>query len=114
MTNLLDLTKFFPNWWYDSQCFQTGDDIFFGSDEVTSSLRKAREYCQSCPAVRDCLTHALTQPEEYGIWAGTSARSREQMRSSIDSGKHTLEHVIDRVLESGFKWRPHGWRTDTD
>lgn len=108
--SLMDLTKFFPSWWYDSQCFQQGDDIFFGTDDSASSLRKARAFCGECIAVVDCLTHALTQPEEYGIWAGTSARSREHMRSDIDSGDFTLEYVIKNVLENDFKWRPYGRR----
>jgi len=112
--NLLDLTKFFPSWWFDSQCFQTGEDVFFGTDEITSSLRKARKYCETCPAVVECLKHALTQPEEYGIWAGTSARSRENMRAAIDSGAYTINDVISNVLDNGFKWRPDGRRPRTD
>lgn len=101
----LDITKFFPSWWFDSKCFQKGDETFFGSEESPSSLREARKYCISCPVSRECLTHAITQPEEYGIWAGTSARSREQMRSDIASGEWELDRVVDTVLKEGFKWR---------
>lgn len=108
--SLLDITKFFPQWWYESRCFQQGDDIFFGTDDSASSLRKARTYCNECPVVAQCLGHALTQPEEYGIWAGTSARSREHMRLDIDAGLFTLEYVIRHVLNNDFKWRPHGRR----
>lgn len=105
MTSVVDLTAFFPTWWYDSNCFSQGDEVFFGSDDSPSSLRNARIYCRNCPVIRDCLEHALTQPEEYGIWAGTSARSREVMRSDISTGMVSLDHVIDTVVRDEFRWR---------
>lgn len=101
----LDIRKYIPEWWKKARCYQKGLDIFFGSDDQPSSLRRARKFCEACPVQRVCLEHALVTPEEYGIWAGTSARSRELIRSGLESGELILEDVIDKVLSSEFRWR---------
>lgn len=104
----LDIRRFIPWWWKESRCYQVGIDIFFGTDEQPSSLKRAREFCSECPVKRTCLEHALVTPEEYGIWAGTSARGREQMREDIESGKVNINDLIDKVFSSNFRWRQDG------
>ena len=78
--------------------------IFFGDDDTHTSLRQARKICSSCPVADECLRHALSTPEEYGIWAGTSAMNRYRMIQAIESGR-TIEEVIVKVLANKFRWR---------
>lgn len=98
------IEQFAPDWWAMALCLGRGNDIFFGDDESQASLREARVHCGDCPAARDCLRHALTTPEEYGIWAGTSARNRAKMVSAIESGKD-VDVIVEHVIENDFRWK---------
>lgn len=104
----IDIRKYFPSWWKDATCYQIGLDVFFGSEEQPSSLKRARVYCIDCPVKRECLEHALVTPEEYGIWAGTSARGREAMRLAIEEGYINVTDLVDKVLSNSFRWRRDG------
>lgn len=100
-----DIRKFEPDWWADAVCTTKEIRIFFGSENAHTSLTEAREHCGVCPVSKECLSHALSTPEEYGIWAGTSARNREAMLSDIDSGAFTADDIIDTVVGGSFRWR---------
>ena len=39
----------------------------------------AKAVCQQCPAINDCLAHALKVREPYGIWGGLSEDERAQV-----------------------------------
>ena len=43
---------------------------------------------------------ALTEPEDYGVWAGTTTKMRERARDLIQAGLMTVETVID-IIEEG-------------
>jgi WhiB family redox-sensing transcriptional regulator len=98
---------FFPEWHDDAKCRSVSnpDDMFFGeSDDHTkttmtvSKLREVKEFCRSCPVFETCLRHALTTPERHGIWAGTSKRTRLRILALIDSGRATVEAVVQDYL----------------
>lgn len=58
-------------------------DIFFADDETegyVTLLRYAREMCESCPLMAMCLDYAVENYERFGIWGGTSPRTRQTMR----------------------------------
>ena len=40
---------------------------------------RAKEICRSCPVRTDCLDHALTSNERYGIWGGTTENERKHL-----------------------------------
>jgi WhiB family redox-sensing transcriptional regulator len=82
------------------------EEIFFGVESVRRGpilslgvLRHAREVCDQCPVQRECLTHALTLPEQYGVWGGTSGNEREKMRRRLDSGM-SVTTVVSNYLEN--------------
>jgi WhiB family redox-sensing transcriptional regulator len=96
---------FSPNWHQDALCSGMDDAIFFGTENYDkrpplslTEVRAAREICDQCPVARECLTHALTLPEQYGIWAGTSGNMREKMVKQINKGVD-IEVVVDKYLE---------------
>jgi WhiB family redox-sensing transcriptional regulator len=37
--------------------------------------------CRRCPVQPECLEHALTLPERFGVWGGTSERQRRRLRA---------------------------------
>jgi WhiB family redox-sensing transcriptional regulator len=41
-------------------------------------IEQARDVCRRCPAIRDCLTWALTH-SEHGVWAATTADERADL-----------------------------------
>lgn len=36
----------------------------------------AKSVCQGCPVRTDCLTHALTEREDHGVWGGLNEDER--------------------------------------
>lgn len=54
------------------------DRIFFPTQG--ESTKRAKAICADCSVVDECLEYALTTPERYGIWGGTSERERRIMR----------------------------------
>ena len=60
-------------------CAQPGvnADWFFVETSVPVA---ALAVCCNCPVRNECLQHALTKPETYGVWGGLSARQRNRIR----------------------------------
>lgn len=89
-------------WKAQALCRGMDDAIFFGQEIPgrpgmgASQLAFAREVCGQCPVARECLEHALTQPEDYGVWAGTSGRMRERLRKQLPV--HGIDEVMDTYL----------------
>ena len=65
-------------WHKDAACLEADPDLFF--PERGGSSKEARAYCARCPVVHDCLTYALDNREEFGIWGNTSERERRVLR----------------------------------
>jgi len=55
---------------------ETGSFFSRGKDD----LAHARELCQSCTVRNECLAYALSDPELEGVWAGLTAKQRQQIR----------------------------------
>lgn len=96
----------FPKWYNDALCVGMDDDLFFGSEQGDNrptlnlrQIRQAREICDQCPVAKQCLTHALTKPELYGIWAGTSGNTREKLIKQIKDYDLDVSVVVDKYLE---------------
>lgn len=64
--------------WHDEGiCRTTDPEIFFPESGPPS--RDAIRVCNGCPVRRRCLQHALTAPEEHGIWGGTTSNQRRRI-----------------------------------
>lgn len=63
-------------------------DMFFvnESDELGTgtlpNLGTMRRMCQGCPALEECREHAIKH-EEFGFWAGTTAKERKRIRKQM-------------------------------
>ncbi len=61
-------------------------DFFYPEDYFEPSVRKiaetlAKELCLDCPLVALCKSYAVLAQEDYGIWGGTNARERRELRA---------------------------------
>jgi len=66
------------SWQVDARCVEVDPEIFF--PERGGSSRAARAVCNGCPVKMDCLSYALNNREQFGIWGGTSERERRKLR----------------------------------
>jgi WhiB family redox-sensing transcriptional regulator len=49
------------------------------AEERLQIEREVKAICALCPVINECLSHALSVPERYGIWGGKSERERRQI-----------------------------------
>jgi WhiB family redox-sensing transcriptional regulator len=43
--------------------------------------REAKAICGTCPVLKECFTYGVVSAQPYGIWGGTSAEDRKDMKS---------------------------------
>lgn len=101
------VSSLMPMWHTQAECRTTQKSVFFGSSSpeerpayTLSSIRKAREICAACPVFAECLTHAVRQREDYGLWAGTTMRQRRELFRLIDRGVLTEDQVIEGLMQA--------------
>ena len=73
--------------------FDSGSDR--GPDDKARAAA-AKTICAGCPVRDECLTHALSAGEEYGIWGGLTRRERAalQERNPRPDGPHRPGHQV--------------------
>jgi WhiB family redox-sensing transcriptional regulator len=93
-----------PEWHTRAACRTTSKSVFFGSSTpeerpayTLTSIRKARAICEMCPVFNECLYQALTNREDYGLWAGTTMRQRKEIFRAVDSAALTIAEVYDAM-----------------
>lgn len=69
------------DWQLTAACRGMDSSRFFHPPEERNAARleriaQAKAVCRVCPAIAECLTHALKVQEPYGIWGGTSEDER--------------------------------------
>ena len=105
-----------PEWQDQAHCADQGHAMYFGdeSKQPTMSIkqiRNAAKLCDVCPVYDECLRHALTVREEYGVWAGTSGRGRRRLFAMLDTGEWTVDEVIE-VMSNERRGRVLPFRSD--
>jgi len=94
------LDDLYPAWQAKAHCLGVGNEYFFGDEEEQPTMsikqvRQASKLCDVCPVYRECLTWALEQKEEYGVWAGTSGRTRRKIQRMLDDGDTSVDVVVE-------------------
>lgn len=74
--------------WEGALCSETDPEAFF--PEKGESNREAKRICAECPLQVACLSFALTNGEEYGVWGGLSTGERKRLRRSSRRRKDTV------------------------
>jgi len=75
------------SWLAEAACRGLPVEMFVGPDGETPTGRRERELeavaiCAECPVRAQCLAHAMTQPELFGVWGGTTEGDRAAARRS--------------------------------
>ena len=101
----------FPDWHQEAACVGREESVFFGARDTSmrpalsmSDVNRAKAICASCPVFDSCLEQALGVKgprEEYGIWAGTSGRTRKRIWELVENQKVTMNQVIKDIMD-GF------------
>ena len=55
----------FKHWWFPAEDTTYGDE--------------PRQICSHCPVRSQCLEYAITLPERYGMWGGTTPAERKAL-----------------------------------
>ncbi len=92
-------------WQADAACRGSSGELFLGPDGESPRDQRRREslavrLCEHCPARQACLTHALTVPEDHGIWGGTTPDQRRRLRIDLDLAM-TGDGDLDADLDDG-------------
>ncbi len=112
-----------PSWHLLAACrgVTNSDEIFFGNIDTAvrptlsiSQVIKAKRICNICPVFEECLVHALTMREEFGVWAGTSGRTRERIFRMMDEGIASVEQVVKDYLSGHYDIYERMRRMDDD
>ena len=64
-----------PDFFYPEDYFETRAKIV--------SERVAKLLCDECPLKDLCRDYAISAQEDYGIWGGTNARERREIRLGL-------------------------------
>jgi len=77
----------------DAACKTADPEIFFVDTNNKDIVATAKSYCGICPIVLQCLTYALSNPEEHGIWGGTTMPERLRVRNNPRARKELIISV---------------------
>lgn len=93
-------------WREDGICARVDPDAWFPESDGPAH-RTVTRICAACPVRRHCLSWALWFGEEYGIWAGTTARDRQWLRRRLRAGE-PLDAVVEDTLRADHPDRALG------
>lgn len=80
--------RFSTRWHESAACKGKPIELFYGTDGEDHAQRMERErvavaLCGGCIVRKQCEAHALSVPEKYGVWGGTTEASRSAERSKM-------------------------------
>lgn len=64
-------------------CQQVDPEVMFPDEHLPSNapaVQAAKDVCRRCPFMDACLTNALENRIEFGVWGGLDHREREALR----------------------------------
>ncbi len=84
-----------PTWSALAKCREVDPDELFvqGAEQ-----NRAKVICQACPVRTECLSDALDNQVEFGVWGGMTERERRAIlkrRPHVRSWKALLENARD-------------------
>ena len=69
-----------PYWQRSGAC--RGENVEAFVPSVGGNFNRARELCRGCTVRSECLSFALADEDVVGMWGGTTAPERRQMRAA--------------------------------
>ena len=71
-------------WMDQALCAQVDGDLFYADKGDWALTIKAKLVCRRCPVRTACLTYAMTNDENFGVWGGTTPQQRKELRRAGD------------------------------
>lgn len=68
-------------WASKANCQDVDIDIFFPGSGEGYKVKIAKKICGGCPVKAECLKQALSNPDEQGVWGGTTPKERLNIRN---------------------------------
>lgn len=106
------LDDLYPEWQDKAHCRGVGVNYYFGdeAEQPTMSIKQVRQaskLCDVCPVFDQCLRWALEKREYYGVWAGTSGRTRKNIFRMLDQDETTVDEVVRSISHGkAARYRP--------
>lgn len=105
------LDDLYPTWQAQAHCKGVGVNYYFGDEDEQPTMsikqvRQASKLCDVCPVFEECLRWSIEQREYYGVWAGTSGRTRRKIFKLVDNGDATVDEVVEGICHGqGDRYR---------
>ena len=71
------------DWLDHAACRRSDPELFFPVTDIGAAraqVEAAKKVCRHCPVKRICLSWAMDNGPEAGIWGGTTEEERRQLR----------------------------------
>jgi WhiB family transcriptional regulator, redox-sensing transcriptional regulator len=71
-----------PDWRAEAACRDADPELFFPDGDIGSAraqVMRAKLICRSCPVSATCLSWALADGQEAGIWGGLTEDERRRL-----------------------------------
>jgi hypothetical protein len=88
------------DWRDTAACLNEDPELFFPLGEDGPWLliiEEAKAVCRRCPVVEACLTYALGQKVDHGVFGGLTGTERHSLRRSVNRGKTKPDQVKAKV-----------------
>jgi WhiB family transcriptional regulator, redox-sensing transcriptional regulator len=72
----------YTDWWHRAACRDEDPELFFPVSEMGPGARQvaqAKAVCARCPVRSECLTYALDNGLDHGIFGGTTEGERRTL-----------------------------------
>ena len=92
-------------WRSKAACLGLDHEMFFPTPTSSTdqgpyrTLIPARRICCRCPVWDKCLDWALLHGEDYGVWAGTSAKQRQRILDGDMQCRLMVRRKLDRMAQ---------------
>jgi WhiB family transcriptional regulator, redox-sensing transcriptional regulator len=75
------------DWMTSAACVGVDPNLFFPIGQSCAAQKQERDairVCRSCDVIGDCLTYALDNALDEGVWGGMAEDERRQLRKRAD------------------------------
>lgn len=86
-----------PVWARSARCRGTDTSVMYPPPNEPAALKAAVAVCDGCPVRPDCLRHALTEREDFGVWGGTTPKQRHRLNRLVAIGGWTVDEVVSQT-----------------
>ena len=87
--------------WVDrAACGEHDTPVMFAHPSNTADLEYAKSLCDICPVRAECLKHALDAGESWGVWGGTTAEERKQLKRRESRARSNEKRRAGAVTET--------------